>query len=301
MIKKISLSVLAFLLAIIAITFIFYSIDRSNRLAVLESESQVIETAAGQIEYKLYGDSGPVVLSLHGTPGGYDQIGLFTIPGFRVLAPSRPGYLRTPLSVGKTPSEQANAYIALLDALGFDSVAVMGTSGGGPSAIAFASLFPERTRGLIALSAVSYPIGSIEDNPSRLIPDYFLWLALKLLNTEMIIKFAVPDIGNQPEGIELTQQVAWSMWPLSRRTVGYINDAIQFPTLDLPNTGISSPTLIIHGTVDRIPFTDSEQLKDQIDGAALYKIEGADHFMIVSHKDEIDNIIIEFLNSLERD
>ena len=48
-------------------------------------------------EYQLVGDSGPVLLFLHGTPGGYDQG--TSVPEVRVLTPSRPGYLRTPIDV----------------------------------------------------------------------------------------------------------------------------------------------------------------------------------------------------------
>jgi len=45
---------------------------------------------------------------------------------FRYIVASRPGYPRTPLSVGKTPKEQAAAFAALLDALKIDKVAVFG-------------------------------------------------------------------------------------------------------------------------------------------------------------------------------
>ena len=99
------------------------------------------------------------MLSVHGT-GGYDQ--RMGLEGFRVLAPSRPGYLRTPISAGRTPREQADAYVALLDALSIDQVVVMGLSGGGPSSMAFAAAYPDRALALIALEAVS---NSLPDDP----------------------------------------------------------------------------------------------------------------------------------------
>lgn len=49
----------------------------------------------------------------------------------KFIIPSRPGYLRTPLSVDRTPKEQAEALAALLDTLKIDKVAVVGGSGGG--------------------------------------------------------------------------------------------------------------------------------------------------------------------------
>jgi pimeloyl-ACP methyl ester carboxylesterase len=58
------------------------------------------DTQQGAVEYAIEGD-GPPVLVVHGTPGGSDQalaMGRFLAEaGLRVIAPSRPGYLDTPL------------------------------------------------------------------------------------------------------------------------------------------------------------------------------------------------------------
>jgi pimeloyl-ACP methyl ester carboxylesterase len=83
------------------------------------------------MEYVLKGDHGPIMLFLHGAPGGYDAAP-DAGENFRLLAPSRPGYLSTPLETGRTPAEQARAYAALLDALEIrEPVLVMAPSGGG--------------------------------------------------------------------------------------------------------------------------------------------------------------------------
>ena len=99
--------------------------------------SVVARTAAGPIEYFSVGE-GPAILGMHGTPGGFDQVALIgeTVEarGFRIVGWSRPGYLGTPLEVGRTPAEQADAAAALLDTLGIDRVCVYGASGGGPAA-----------------------------------------------------------------------------------------------------------------------------------------------------------------------
>ena len=59
-----------------------------------------METSLGSVEYTLQGNDGPVLLFVHGTPGGYDQTTEAT-DKFRVLTPSRPGYLRTSIRPGK--------------------------------------------------------------------------------------------------------------------------------------------------------------------------------------------------------
>jgi len=96
--------------------------------------------------------------------GGYDQGASLGEPfveaGMGSIAISRPGYLRTPISVGRTAEQQADAIAALLDALALEQVAAHGISGGGPAAIHFAARHPDRITALLLTCAVSvgYPI-----------------------------------------------------------------------------------------------------------------------------------------------
>ena len=313
MIKKISLSVLALLSLTAIVTFAFYANFRSESLAALEAGSQIAETSAGPIEYQFIGDSGPVLLFLHGTPGGYDQAS--AIPGTRVLAPSRPGYLRTALEVGQTPTAQAHAYAALLDSLNINSVIVMGVSGGGPSSIAFASLYPDRTLALIAVEAVSQPtvLAEVQEEPPFLLQliaqsDFLMWASVSLMENLMgpegLVSFMIPDPVNQqliledPNKIAQLESLIWSIWPISQRQEGQDNDLVQFEAPGLSSTTITVPTLIIHGTEDaNVPFEQSKLLAEQIPGSVLHTIEGADHMMPFSHKEEIDAVRADFLDA----
>ncbi|HEY3645425.1 MAG TPA: alpha/beta hydrolase, partial [Gammaproteobacteria bacterium] len=60
------------------------------------SGSQVVETRCGPIEYAVRGE-GPPLLVVHGAGGGFDQGLMIAAPlsGYRVIAVSRFGYLRT--------------------------------------------------------------------------------------------------------------------------------------------------------------------------------------------------------------
>src|SRR5687768_13528073 len=83
--------------------------------------SQLIDTRCGTIEYATEGAGAPVLV-LHGTGGGWDQGVLATralIPhGFRLIAPSRFGYLRTAMPADPTPQAEADTWPCFLDALG---------------------------------------------------------------------------------------------------------------------------------------------------------------------------------------
>ena len=65
--------------------------------------------------------------------------------GYGVIAPSRPGWARTPMDVGKKPDEAADSFAELLDELGIEKVVVHCVSGGGPTGINFAARHPEKT------------------------------------------------------------------------------------------------------------------------------------------------------------
>jgi pimeloyl-ACP methyl ester carboxylesterase len=310
-IKKILLGLLALLVLGFAGSYLLYSSYRAERLESLVQNSEIAETASGPIEYHLAGNSDPVVLFLHGTPGGYDQT--TSMEGYRVLTPSRPGYLRTPLDVGRTPAEQAHAYAALLDSLGFDKVVVMGASGGGPSSIAFAAAYPERTLALIAMEAVSQPFDLTEDQPPPpffMESDFFLWATLSLLDSFMgaegIVGLLVPDPAIQqmiladPIKTEAITGLIWSVWPISQRSAGQENDSRQFGMLNLPSSSVTVPTLIVHGTEDvNVPYRQSQQLTEQISQAILHTVEGGDHMMPFSHSEEVEMAVEQFMATLD--
>lgn len=318
MIKKIFLAVLALLVLSAIFTFAFYSSFQNEKLAALEAGSQIAETSAGPIEYQIIGDTGPVLLLLHGTPGGYHQASILDslLKGFRVLAPSRPGYFRTPLEVGQTPKEQAHAYAALLDSLSIDSVIVMGISGGGPSSIEFSSLYPNRTQALITIEAASQPTvvkDLLEQQPflvQQIIQsDFLIWATLSLIDNfigpEGLVSYMIPNPNNQqlllndPRKMSQLHSLLWAKWPASRQQAGADNDFIQYETLDLSSTAITVPTLIIHGTEDtRVPYEQSKILASEISGSFFHSIVGADHAMPYSHEEEVKAVMTKFLSAL---
>lgn len=306
MVKKIGLVLGITILLLLAYSLVRYYQFSSQQFADLSSGGDVVETALGPVEYRLSGDDGPIVLFFHGTPGGYDQ-GPTDQTGFRFLTPSRPGYLQTPLDVGVTPEAQAQAFGLLLDALDIEKVIVMGVSGGGPAAISFAANYPERTRGLVALEAVSMS-QELESVPWFFHYDYSLWVMLSLLELQSdqeLVSVLVPDPENQqlilddPEKLSEFRSLVWSLWPQSLRGTGMRNDQHQFTQLDLPLQKITAPTLVIHGTADiNVPFSHGELIAEAISGAQMVRIEGADHMLPLTHRAEMEQALEEFAKRL---
>ena len=107
----------------------------------IDATSEVIQTARGPVEFSKKGQA-PFILAFHGAPGSHDgysgEFDFWLNNGFGVIAPSRPGYGRTPLDNGKTYADSVDTMAALLDELKIDNVVVMGVSAGGPTAYTFA-------------------------------------------------------------------------------------------------------------------------------------------------------------------
>lgn len=299
------------LLALVLVVAYQYTDFRRERLAQLESTRHVVDTAAGPVEYSLVGDAGPVILFLHGTPGGFDANPFFKgdIPGYRRLTPSRPGYLGTPLSVGVTPEDQARACAALLDALGIDSVIVRGASGGGPAALTFAARYPGRTRAVVGLEILSYANAEPLQIPGLMTSDFWYWLGLSLVDglddgRVLLGMFQLPATDTEAvlasaDGLERMQAMVWAGWPAATRVAGWENDSTQFLSLDLPLEAVRAPTLLLQGTADiQVSWQRTRDMVARMPDATLYKVENGTHAMPLTHRDELVEAITAFLRDV---
>ena len=260
----------------------YYQWKRKQEQRLL-TEGRLLTTARGTVEYQVEGE-GPTILVLHGSPGGYDNgIALarsLALKGFTVLAPSRPGYRRTPLASGKTPEEQADLFAAFLDTLHIQQATVIAISGGGPAALQFALRHRERCQGLLLISALSQVYS--EEGVYRSLPP--VQRVLKRTVDQLIVfnpfLYLLTGVINRvPQGSGLSGFVN-SLVMNDLRTAGYRNDMRQFAALPAyPLQDIAVPTLIIHGTRDvDIPFDQARQMADAIPGSRLVVVEGAQHF-----------------------
>jgi hypothetical protein len=171
------------------------------------SRSSIVQTAAGPIEYATSG-SGQPVLALHGTAGGWDQ-GLnaasgITPYGYRVIAPSRFGYLRTPWRGDASPVLEADTWAMLLDSLGIDRVAVMSWSAGAAPAMQFALRHPERVSKLVFFVPGAGGIMPSQPGPPLRVVDLtFKWdfpiWAAQRVNARMR-RARTRDTGDDPRG-----------------------------------------------------------------------------------------------------
>src|SRR5512143_3823740 len=109
--------------------------------------SEVVQTRCGPVEYAVLG-RGPPILIVHGAGGGYDQGieigGPLARIGFRVVAMSRFGYLRTPRPEQAPALALADTLAARFGAQRIERAATLRASAGPPSAMEFALRHRER-------------------------------------------------------------------------------------------------------------------------------------------------------------
>jgi 2-hydroxy-6-oxonona-2,4-dienedioate hydrolase len=109
------------------------------------------------LEYCEWGEGEPLLL-IHGVVGGCDvppSWRALVLPSYRIITPSRYGYLGSPLPNEASTARQADACLHLLDVLGIPGAPVLAFSAGSTSAVQLAFRHPERVSALVLVAANS--------------------------------------------------------------------------------------------------------------------------------------------------
>jgi len=264
----------------------------------------VIVTAAGKVEFDLTEGEGPVVLASHGGIGGLDQarvlLGWLDPTQYRLLSPSRPGYLGTPLASGRSIEEQADLFAALLDALGVERAAIVTLSAGGPPGYLFAVRHPDRVSALVAIDSVSGyhdmsetagPVAQaifmsqlgqklmemiVQKKPAWLLRQIFQGTAYY---TKQQIQAHTEFTLGSPQALAFIRAFMDTMNPYNPRKAGTDNDTALYRRLThVPVEQVRCPTLVVHGTHDAdVKFHHGVYAHEHITGAERFWIEEGSH------------------------
>ncbi|MGN8744213.1 alpha/beta fold hydrolase [Catenibacterium mitsuokai] len=265
--------------------------ESKNRLAAYNAQTAAL--SYGEITYVDSGE-GEVILSVHGIFGGYDQA-YDTCKDFcsdyRIIAPSRFGYLGSDVSGDGTPARQAAAYVELLDKLGIDKVYLLATSAGGSVAIRFALDYLQRAKGLILYCSAMPPVEKPEKYaeyagpPPFLCNDYIMFLLSPMFD---------PIMGMEPSTI-------YSMLPINDRKVGVILDAsVTNPDMardfgEYPIEDLQVPTLIFHAKDDKLAsYIETEKAVARFPNCTFISFESGGH-LLTGHAEEIKEAVSGFV------
>jgi pimeloyl-ACP methyl ester carboxylesterase len=259
-----------------------------------ECPTVVARLAAGPVEYRLDRRGPATVMMMH---GGHMRAGValgeeaFAGAGYTVLAPSRPGYGRTPLSTGTSVAGFADVTRALCDHLGIARLAaVVGTSGGGPTAVTVAARHPDLVERLVLQCAVSWL--PWPDRWTRLGARALLgpaaeratWASWRLLvraTPTVALRVMLGSLSTLPParvvaGLRPEDRAALlALFIQMRSGAGFRNDLE--PTPDT-TAGVRQPTLVVATRHDGgVPFAHAESLTAAIAAAELVESHALSH------------------------
>ena len=276
-----------------------------------EANRQLIDSRHGAIEFAESGN-GAAALVVHGAGGGFDQgllLGRVLLgDGCRIIAPSRFGYLGTPMAGDASPQAQSEAHLRLLDALRLDRVAVVGVSAGAPSAMQLAIRHADRCSALVLVVPLAYAPNGRTAIPLRrplveamVASDFAFWLATKFAHSALVHKLLGTPIEVYRKATRAERravdEVLTIMLPISKRIDGIRNDAVVASTLTrFALEEIRTPTLLIgaadcgYGTYEGCVYT-ARQIRD----ARLIAFATGGH-LLTGHEDEVRVQIARFLS-----
>lgn len=291
----------------------------SNGIAKARSRvghgSTLVDTPCGPIEYQEAG-AGIPLLAVHGSGGGFDQGMAFAAPlvakGVRVIAPSRFGYLRTPMPDDASAEAQADDFVCLLDALQIKTAAVMGGSAGAQSALQLAIRHPDRVSALVLLVPMVWKPPNAANSAAPMAPwveaammsvigsDFLFWAALQVARNQMMATVLATPSGLLQDANAAEQARIAAMMdhilPVSARTAGLRADTAASKALTPAALDkVTAPTLIISARDDLYgTYAGSEYTANRIAGARFLGFETGGHTW-VGHNDEVMAAILDLL------
>lgn len=223
--------------------------------------------------------------------------------GYRLIVPSRFGYLGSDMPEHATPELQADVLAGLMDALELEDAVVVAASAGSTSALHLAIHHAERVRALVLVSAnVPGPHQSKGMPPKPAFKAVFgsdplLWTMITYF-PDVIARLS--QVLVVPEGVRLVpgdeEKVSRAMRNVllgRARVVGEVFDAyISNPNVNrIDMSRVAVPTLVMHARDDPgPPYASAIEMVHRMPEARLVTVESGGHMMLGTHPDAIGEV-----------
>ena len=282
--------------------------DMASARARLSGRTEFLATLYGGVEYAVVGEGDPVLV-VHGAGGGFDQgldmVGPLAAFGYRLIAPSRFGYLGSALPDRLSTGMQADAYVTLLDHLGIKRAAVIGVSAGAWSCIEFASRHPERCRALVLLVPAEYLPEGMSIHGGAMVKaiirsDFVAWSALKLrplipggLTRMMLGTDVAVVLAAAPEEKKRLEQVLNNLLPVSSRSSGMQFDIkVAAAHKPYPLEQIACPVLTVSAEDDRFDTAARARfIAEKVKNGAAVIFPTGGHALVGRFNETLDTVV----------
>jgi pimeloyl-ACP methyl ester carboxylesterase len=258
-----------------------------------------IDTAIGKIQLYRGGDGAPLVY-LHSATGEGPEVPVLEelADTYDVIAPMFPGFGESEGIDAVDDVEDAIFHLLdVLSQLGLSSPAVMGMSLGGWMAVELAMRYPSVVSRLVLVNPAGlyiegHPITEIfgrqpADLALDLLADQDHPMARMMRSVQELIDSGaeIPFELMKPtlQSLAATAKIAWNP---------YLHD----PKLRRLLYRVTAPTLIVHGTQDRlIDRAHAEAYAEGIGQSRLVDVEGAGHLLALERPAELAELVRQFL------
>lgn len=284
----------------------------------LFGQASVIDSSAGALECAIAGN-GPPLMMIHGTGGGFDQGLLFAAKlrerGFRIIAPSRFGYLGSAFPDDASPMHQADVLVELLDHLGIERLPVLGGSAGALSAAEFALRHPDRCShlGLLVPAANLMNRDPVEFTTMQRLAvgavlgsDFAFWALSRMAPGQMIRTLLATDPALldsvSADERQRAHAILDQIFPISRKIDGLRTDGFWASTPSpTAYDRISVPTIILSCEDDLFgTAATARRLAERMPGAALTVFPTGGHIWL-GHDDDMADLIASFIRQTVQD
>lgn len=262
------------------------------------------------IYYEDFGQGQPVIL-IHGWPlSGKSwelQVPALLESGYRVITYDRKGFGKSQPSLdGYDYNSLAEDLLELITQLDLQKVVLVGFSMGGGEVVRFLTNYGSDNVDKIALIASIIPLVKQKDDNPRGVPEKDLLEILDNLKKDRVTFLQGFHMNFYNYGL-LSHSVSQAQldydWSVSSQAspIATIKSAESWADTDFrPELkNVTIPTLIVHGDEDKIvPIeTAGNQAANGITNNQYHVISGAPHGLNVTHADELNRILINFLKS----
>ncbi|HWN09810.1 MAG TPA: alpha/beta hydrolase [Pyrinomonadaceae bacterium] len=283
-----------------------------NREAVFHADySRFAEVDGVRVHYQEAGRSdAPPMILIHGFASSnlvWSKVLLeLAAAGFRVIAPDLPGYGYSgkPRDLDYTIASQARIIIGLLEQLGIERAAIVGSSYGGAVAATIALDHPELVEKLVLVGAVT------NNKPTRYLlmrlfgsPIIGDVISPLLVGSRRLLRSRMKRVYDRHEWVLDERRVNARHLPLQTRgTHRAIIRTVRRWDADRVSRDahlINLPTLVLWGDADReVPLEHGEELQEKLPNSQMFVFRECGHLPHEEYPEAFTKVVTEFLSDI---